>query len=223
MYLGSTPVRLGAYLPRVSAPPLPAKLWHMAQLVRKIRLPRETSPPVASYSSGVGIAGPGCRLATYAETWRISSGVSFTGPCGACGPLCWSGMRPVPTWKSTAAAPTPMRDGALLRPSALKPWHVAQFAMNTLRPAATSSETVPEASARPGSRAAYAAPVMTRPRSTRTTVARGWRRLAASAVTMRLSCVGRPAWVRGAGSRCASLDHVDDEEQADPDDVDEVP
>ncbi len=35
------PVSEGAYLPWVSAPPAPAKLWHMAQLVRKI------SPPSA--------------------------------------------------------------------------------------------------------------------------------------------------------------------------------
>src|SRR4029450_8100944 len=136
MYLGSTPVRLGAYLPRVRAPPLPAKLWHMAQFVRKISPPRETSPPSGPTVPSVGTAGPAEGLAMYAESCRTSSSESLTGPCGACGPLCCSGMRPVPTWKSTDAAPTPMRDGALLRPSAVGPWHVAQLARNTLRPAA---------------------------------------------------------------------------------------
>jgi len=38
------------------------------------------------------------------------------------------GIRPVLTWKSTAAAPTPIRDGPFSVPSALTPWQVAQFA-----------------------------------------------------------------------------------------------
>jgi len=37
------------------------------------------------------------------------------------------GMRPVPTWKSTEAAPTPIRLGPLSVPAALRPWQVAQF------------------------------------------------------------------------------------------------
>ena len=36
------------------------------------------------------------------------------------------GIRPVPTWKSTAAAPTPTRLGAAEVPSAFMPWQVAQ-------------------------------------------------------------------------------------------------
>ncbi len=35
-------------------------------------------------------------------------------------------MRPVPTWKSTEAAPTPMRDGAIAPPSAFNPWQEEQ-------------------------------------------------------------------------------------------------
>jgi hypothetical protein len=31
-------------------------------------------------------------------------------------------MRPVATWKSTDAAPTPIRDGAIAAPSAFNPW-----------------------------------------------------------------------------------------------------
>jgi hypothetical protein len=36
------------------------------------------------------------------------------------------GMRPVPTWKSTDAAPTPMSEGAIAPPSALSPWQEEQ-------------------------------------------------------------------------------------------------
>jgi hypothetical protein len=178
-------------------------LWHIAQLVRKISAPRETSAPSVLSMSSDGIDGPGARLAMYAETWRISSSLSFTWLSGACGPVACSGMRPVPTWKSTDAAPTPMRVGALLRPSALDPWQVAQLARKTLRPSSTSSDTVCVASAREGSRVAYAAPVTTSPMSTRTAVASGWRRLAASAVTMRLLRLASGV-VRGAGSRWSS-------------------
>ena len=35
-------------------------------------------------------------------------------------------MRPVPTWKSTEAAPTPTKEGAIDAPSALSPWHEEQ-------------------------------------------------------------------------------------------------
>lgn len=44
------------------------------------------------------------------------------------------GMRPVPTWKSTEAAPTPMSDGALSVPAASRPWQVAQFAAKSFEP-----------------------------------------------------------------------------------------
>ena len=47
------------------------------------------------------------------------------------------GMRPVPTWKSTAAAPTPIRDGAIDPPSALRPWHEEQPLRNICRPSET--------------------------------------------------------------------------------------
>ena len=47
-------------------------------------------------------------------------------PAHACvvGPA--SGIRPVPTWKSTAAAPTPIRVGALEPPWAFSPWQEEQ-------------------------------------------------------------------------------------------------
>ena len=35
-------------------------------------------------------------------------------------------MRPVPTWKSTDAAPTPISEGAIEPPSAFRPWQEEQ-------------------------------------------------------------------------------------------------
>ena len=54
----------------------------------------------------------------------ISSELKLTASrlAGACTPGAASGIRPVLTWKSTAAAPTPTRDGpAGALPSALVP------------------------------------------------------------------------------------------------------
>jgi hypothetical protein len=56
----------------------------------------------------------------------------------ACGPFICMGMRPVPTWKSTAAAPTPTSEGPDWEPLAPTPWQVAQLAANSLPPSATS-------------------------------------------------------------------------------------
>ena len=47
------------------------------------------------------------------------------------------GIRPVPTWKSTAAAPTPARLGPALLPWACRPWHVAQLARKSFLPSWT--------------------------------------------------------------------------------------
>ena len=64
-----------------------------------------------SRSSAVGMAGPAPSVATYAASALISSGVYCGSRRTACAPGWASGIRPVPTWKLTAAAPTPMRDG----------------------------------------------------------------------------------------------------------------
>src|SRR4051794_31358919 len=85
MCVGLVPSRFGAYLPRVSAPPLPAKLWHMAQFVRKIEAPRAGSPLLGSTCSAEGMPGPGPRLATYAAIWEICSWVKWFSLCGAWG------------------------------------------------------------------------------------------------------------------------------------------
>src|ERR1700733_14254429 len=100
-------MRLGADLPRVRAPPDPAKLWHMAQLTRKISPPRAMLPPAGSVTELSGIAGPGARDATYAARSETCWGLNrlARGWIWTLGPA--AGIRPVPTWKSTAAAPTP--------------------------------------------------------------------------------------------------------------------
>ena len=50
------------------------------------------------------------------------------------------GMRPVPTWKSTDAAPTPIRAGAICAPSAFNPWHEEQPLRNICRPSSICTE-----------------------------------------------------------------------------------
>src|SRR6478736_2145495 len=136
----------GAYLPRVSAPPAPAKLWHMAQLTRKISPPSAMallfsaepgSMTVVYFESGM--AGPEPSEATYAARALICSGENFTLLTGAWtfGPA--SGMRPVPTWKSTEAAPTPTSEGPDFVPWALRPWQLAQLARKRSLPSATVS------------------------------------------------------------------------------------
>ena len=51
MCFSETPVSLGANLPRGSAPPAPAKLWHAVQLVRKNSPPLTMSALVESETS----------------------------------------------------------------------------------------------------------------------------------------------------------------------------
>ena len=55
-------------------------------------------------------------------------------------------MRPVDTWKSTEALPTPTSVGPWLVPSPLSPWQEAHPAEeNNARPAATSALLPPSA------------------------------------------------------------------------------
>src|ERR1019366_1648626 len=131
--------RFGAYLPRVSAPPEPAKLWHIAQLTLNSSLPRAMLPsPLVYWLSGID--GPGPSVATYAAREAICWSVNMTLSLrGACTPGPVSGIRPVPTWKSTAAAPTPARLGPVWLPKPEMPWQVAQLARNSLVPALTAS------------------------------------------------------------------------------------
>src|SRR5215203_880138 len=141
-----------------------------------------------------------------------------------------NGIRPVPTWKSTAAAPTPASGGPAIwspvpvaRPSALRPWHVEQLARNSALPSSTdctgSARVV--ASAGLGARAAYTAPMRNSPRMMRMAIAAGCRRRAASEFTG--AFLSSSAMRCPVGVRKRSLQDVDHDEQGDPHDVDEVP
>src|ERR1700677_1475230 len=70
-----------------------------------------------------------------------------SGHCAAGPPL--HGMRPVDIWKSTAAAPAPIRLGACDEPWASRPWQLEQFVMNSFWPAAAPLEPVVEAACAP--------------------------------------------------------------------------
>ena len=145
MCLPETLRRLGANLPRVRAPPEPAKLWHMAQFTRNSSPPMATLPPWPLTDWLSGIAGPGAKEATYAASAAMSSLLNWTRCLGAWTSGLANGIRPVPTWKSTAAAPTPAREGATLLPWACRPWQVAQLARKSFLPRPTWS--APEAEA----------------------------------------------------------------------------
>ncbi len=93
------------------------------------------------------MAGPGASEATYAARSAMSCSVNSTGFIGACGAVFCSGIRPVPTWKSTAAAPTPIRLGPASRPWAFSPWQVAQLAWNSFLPSSAFPDAVDVASA----------------------------------------------------------------------------
>ncbi|BDZ53153.1 hypothetical protein GCM10025870_02260 [Agromyces marinus] len=77
----------------------------------------------------------------------ICSSVNCTGFCSAWGPCICMGMRPVPTWKSTDAAPTPIRLGPSAVPEASSPWQVAQFAWKSFLPSSMVACEVGAASA----------------------------------------------------------------------------
>ncbi len=149
MCFSVTPSSAGAYLPRVRAPPAPTTLWHIAQLVRNSSLPsarRASSPTTWRYSSA-GIAGPGPSEATYADRSATSCSENLTSLAGACGAVASIGIRPVPTWKSVAAAPTPIRLGPAEPPWPAGPWQVEQLAWKSRSPASASPVAVVDASA----------------------------------------------------------------------------
>src|SRR5262249_32339397 len=148
--------RLGACLPDDSAPPLAAKLWHCAQFSRN------SSPPSprllrSPRRSPVGTTGPPPTDCTYAAIWLTSSSV-YGGPTGggcsvAVSPDCssrvglrgsWApcplaGIRPVATWKDTAAWPTPSRLGPRpCTPCRLAAWQAMQALRYSCSPCATS-------------------------------------------------------------------------------------
>jgi len=161
----------------------------MAQLVRKIAMPFAALPRAGSTISAVGMAGPSPSEATKAASWLICSCVNWTGLTSICGPFICAGMRPVPTWKSTAAAPTPISDGPLAVPAAEGPWHVAQLAWNSFSPVAMSvaSAFTGAAPADVGASTAYSPPVSSSASRSSTIGARRSCLRAASAFTDRSS------------------------------------
>src|SRR5699024_7817459 len=112
-------------------------------------------PRAGSTCSAVGVAGPGPKEATYAASCFVWVGFICGGLASACGAVDCIGIRPVPTWKLTDAAPTPMSDGTLSVPDASLPWQVEQFARKSFCPSAMSSLVVVSALAVVGVKAAY--------------------------------------------------------------------
>src|SRR6218665_1224159 len=225
--------RLGSYLPSVNAPPAPATLWHIAQLIRKSSAPFAASPP-PEVSEASGITGPGASDATWAANSAICSSVNCGSFSGACGPFAAIGIRPVPTWKSTDAAPTPMRLGAVPEPCACRPWQVAQLAWKSFLPSSMVccefASTLARARAS-SLTAAYAPPVRIRPRSNSPKKTNGCRRPVRRFV--RVICVnplcGVVRWLnlvarKGCPQQNGGLfQDVNEDKERDPDHVDKVP
>src|SRR3954452_25114909 len=140
-------------------------------------------------------------------------------------------MRPVPTWKSTAAAPTPASGGPywvprfVTMPSPFFPWPDAHPTRNSSWPLATVDWAAGSDAAVAGDRTAYRPPVTSSASSRTTKPASGLRRLAerrAEISRTRFPLVVSLA-VRRPGRQGLLLDEVDGREQADPHHVDEVP
>src|SRR5471032_1447518 len=163
MCSAETPLRLGAYLPSVSAPPAPATLWRIAQLMRNSSAPLAALPVPPRYCLD-GIPGPTAFDPTNSASARTCWSVNWDGFCSSCGPDAAAGIRPVETWNCTEAAPTPRSEGAWFVPSRFIPWQVAQFAWNSFEPSVSSCwlAAVVDALA-VVLNSAYAPPVATRP------------------------------------------------------------
>ncbi len=106
------------------------------------------------------MAGPGPSSATYAARSAISSSSKTAGFASAWAPGWAIGIRPVPTWKSTAAAPTPASGGPywvpslVTTPSPFWPWQNAQLTRNSSRPSAAEPASLAVLSAEAGAKAA---------------------------------------------------------------------
>src|ERR1700755_1084839 len=71
-------------------------------------------------------------------------------------------MRPVDTWKSTAAEPTPIRLGPEPVPAAVSPWQVEQPCRWRARPALTAALSVESAALPLGASTDHSTPVAIR-------------------------------------------------------------
>ena len=115
--VGVASIRSGALRPPPMAAPEPDATWHAAELSWYSRKPRARSPRAGSTS---GITGPSPNEATWSTRATISASVNRVRARSAsmCG--CGSGMRPVRSTKSAAAAPSLVSAGpAVLDPLAI--------------------------------------------------------------------------------------------------------
>src|SRR4051794_11524367 len=139
-------------------------------------------------------------------------------------------MRPVLTWKYTAASPTPISDGPrLTTPSRFLPWQVMQVRSKIALPAASADDRVRVSSAAfAGANREYTAPVRMRPTTRPATLAS--RRRCLDRRRARARTAGVPASSSSGASdftmgvdTFSLADQVDRGEHPDPHDVDEVP
>src|SRR3954469_2567780 len=160
-------------------------------------------------------------------SWSISSSEKTAGLSGAWASWRGSGMRPVCTWKKTAASPTPIRDGPRLgTPSRFSPWQVMQLRSYSWRPAASAADWPVSSAACAGANTEYRAPVSTSAVIRPATLAR--RRRCLERRRTRARAAGLPS--ESGTSDCGFVvdtgslaDQVDRGEEPDPHDVDEVP
>nr|WP_238454099.1 hypothetical protein [Micromonospora sp. ATA51] len=114
--------RGGAVQPLVSAAPAPVAPWQGAQLAAKISRPEPRWPGATR-----GIRGPPPpKLATWSTSAEMSAAENTGSPRRACCTSRETGIRPVESWKSTEAGPTPTRDGPRWAPCPRSPWQLAQ-------------------------------------------------------------------------------------------------
>src|SRR5215207_4288763 len=136
-------------------------------------------------------------------------------------------MRPVCTWKYTAASPTPISEGPrLFTPSRFSPWQVMQLRSYRSRPAASAADSDDSSAAWAGENTEYRAPVSTSAVIRPATLARRRRcfeRRRARARTAGLPAAGSPS--ASGASECGFVvdtgslaDQVDRGEQPDPHD-----
>src|SRR3954452_18587419 len=165
-------------------------------------------------------------------SWSLSSSENTGGLLAASASWRASGMRPVCTWKKTAASPTPISDGPRLGThSRLSPWQVMQLRVYSSRPWASAADGELPSAAWAGAKTEYSAPVRIRPA------------ISPARLATRRRCLDlRRARARKAGvpladpasalrsSDCGFVvdtgslaDQVDRGEEPDPHDVDEVP
>jgi hypothetical protein len=103
-------------------------LWHCEQLALNSWYPSPVFAPAVDTCWESGMAGPPPSEAIQPAMSWISCVLNDDGLRSFSAPTSLAGIRPVDTWKSTAAAPAPIRLGACEVPWASRPWQLEQFA-----------------------------------------------------------------------------------------------